>query len=180
LFIAQWQLSLQLQCRLGSCQYQSTNAPYVSLTRTMEGSLGTFQKQHSFGHRTELNCTVRHYFRLQSVNLNYVYRSSSYHTPNIFRLHHKRGKVRINVTLRRVRLTNAALEKHKYYIFSVYVYSLEYPASNARTPYYIVCGLSGPAILFHIIPHRRFDFLEKVMKHKICILIFSTCSRRYS
>jgi hypothetical protein len=33
-----------------------------------------------------------------------------------------------------------------------------YPACDARAPYYIVCGLSGSTILFHIIPHKRYDF----------------------
>jgi hypothetical protein len=84
-----------------------------------------------------------------------------YRTPNIFRLHYKTGKVSIKVTLRSVHVTNVAVKKNNY-IFSVYVCSLEYPACNAYATYYIVCGLSGCTIFFHIIPHKRCDFPEKL------------------
>jgi len=56
-----------------------------------------------------------------------------------------------NVTLRRVRVTTAAVEKHKYYIFRACACCLIYPACNAHAPYYtVICGLPGCTILFHI------------------------------
>jgi len=46
--------------------------------------------------------------------------------------------------------TNIKLKKK--YLYGVCVCSLRYPACRALAPYYtVICGLSGPAILFHII-----------------------------
>jgi hypothetical protein len=67
-------------------------------------------------------------------------------------VHNKAGNVRINVILRRVRVTIVAVESKKYYIFSVCVCNLSYTACKARAPYFIVtCGLPGCTIFFHII-----------------------------
>jgi hypothetical protein len=81
----------------------------------------------------------------------------------------KTGNLRINVTLQRVRVTTV-VNKTKYYIFWVCVYSFRYPACNAHAPY---CHL-WPAPLHNIFPtlsHKRHDFRKK---HKMCVLIFST------
>jgi hypothetical protein len=38
---------------------------------------------------------------------------------------------------------------------------------------YVICGLSGPAV-FSTLSHKRHDCLEKVVEHKIYVLMFST------
>jgi hypothetical protein len=59
------------------------------------------------------------------------------------------GNVRINVTLRSVRVTTFAVEKQVLHILSC---SLSYSACNAHALYYIVhCGLSGSTIFFHTV-----------------------------
>jgi hypothetical protein len=57
------------------------------------------------------------------------------------------------------------------------VYScLRYAACKAHAPYYIfICSLSGSTIFFHI-SHKRHEFREKIIEHKMCVLIFSTTS----
>jgi len=63
------------------------------------------------------------------------------------------NNVRINVTSRYVRANTGAAKSNKYYIFWVCICSLRYPACKAHAPYYIViCGVSGSADFFHIIP----------------------------
>jgi hypothetical protein len=59
----------------------------------------------------------------------------------------------INVTFRSVRLTILLPWKsNNYYIFSVRVCSLSYPACKAHEPYYIVIrGLFGSAVRFHVV-----------------------------
>jgi len=57
--------------------------------------------------------------------------------------------VRINVILRRVRLTIFGVESNKYYIFLVWVCSFRYPACN--TDCIFICGPYGSTIFFHII-----------------------------
>ena len=32
----------------------------------------------------------------------------------------------------------------------------------------VICGMSGSAISFHIISHKRHDFLNKIIEHKMC------------
>jgi hypothetical protein len=60
--------------------------------------------------------------------------------------------VRINVTLRRVRVTIVVVEKeYLFAILSVCVCSLIYPSCNAHAAYYVICGLSESTIFFHII-----------------------------
>ena len=56
-----------------------------------------------------------------------------------------------DVTLRCIRLTVVAMEKQCFlHILCVCVCSLSYPAYNAHALYYVICGLSGSAIFFHI------------------------------
>jgi hypothetical protein len=60
--------------------------------------------------------------------------------------------------VRRVLVTTVAVEKQKYYIFSVYVCSFSYPACKVHAPYYIViCSMSG-STKFFTLPHKRLDF----------------------
>jgi hypothetical protein len=35
-----------------------------------------------------------------------------------------------------------------------------------------ICGLSGSTIFLHLF-HKRYDVREKVIEHKMCVLIFS-------
>jgi hypothetical protein len=55
------------------------------------------------------------------------------------------------------------------------VFSLSYPAFKAHAPYFIVtCGLLRSTIFF---PHYLINgtiFDNKVIGHKMCVLIFST------
>jgi len=62
----------------------------------------------------------------------------------------KTGNVRINITLRRVRVTIIAVEKQEVlYILSASAAC--YAACKAHVPHYIVIfGLSGHTIFFHI------------------------------
>ena len=57
-----------------------------------------------------------------------------------------------NVTIRRVSVTNVAVEKQNVlHILCVCVNSLSYPARKAHATYYIViCGLSGFTLFLHI------------------------------
>jgi len=78
--------------------------------------------------------------------------------------------IKHTVTLRRVRVIVVAVEK-QYYIFSVCVCNLSYPAPNKHALYYIViCGLS-----YFSTSHKRYDFWEeKVIERQMCVLICST------
>ena len=51
------------------------------------------------------------------------------------------------------------------------VCSLSYLACKAHALYYIISGLSGAATT---LSHKWHDFREKVIEHKMCVLIFST------
>jgi hypothetical protein len=106
--------------------------------------------------------------------LNTEYVPPSKHTPS----HLLQGRqYTYNVTLRGVRATLLQWKSNKYYIFSVCVCSLRYPAWNAHAPY---CHL-WPARLYYIFPHyliKRHYFLENVVEHKMCVLYFSTAFGR--
>ena len=68
----------------------------------------------------------------------------------------KTGDVRVNVILRRVYMSIAAVEGNKYYIFCVCVCSLSYPACNAHVPYFmVICGLSVSTTFLHIISQKE-------------------------
>jgi hypothetical protein len=55
------------------------------------------------------------------------------------------------------------------------VCNLRYPARNAHAPYYIlICGLSGPAIFFHIITYTEGLSGGGELLNTKCVLIFST------
>jgi len=64
----------------------------------------------------------------------------------------------------------------KYCLLWVCVCSLSYPACNAHAPYYIVIrGLSGFTI-FPTLSHKRHDFREKCIEHKMCFgFLFKFC-----
>jgi hypothetical protein len=64
-----------------------------------------------------------------------------------------------NVTLRRVRVTNVAVEKkrNKYYIFWVCVFSLSYPRCQAHGPHYtVIRGLTGSTIFLSTLRDKIF------------------------
>jgi len=60
-----------------------------------------------------------------------------------------------NVRLRRVRVTIVAVRSNKYYIFSVCVCSLSYPARKAHAPYYIAIGGLSSCTIFFTLSHIR-------------------------
>jgi len=55
-----------------------------------------------------------------------------------------------NVKLMYFRATIVTVESNEYYTFWVCVCSVRYPACSAHVPYYIVIGLFGSTIFFHI------------------------------
>ena len=73
--------------------------------------------------------------------------------------------VRLNVTLRRVRVTNVTVQqKEVLYILSVRVCCLSYPARKAHAPY---CRLQ-PVWLYHtfcVLSHKRQDFRKQDVGH---------------
>jgi hypothetical protein len=68
---------------------------------------------------------------------------------------------------RNIQARSLGCKSNKYYIFWVSVCSLRYPARNAHAPY---CHVSP----FSTLCHKRHDFREKVIQHKMCVLILST------
>jgi len=85
----------------------------------------------------------------------------------------KTRNVRIIVRVGSIGLPTAVVERNKYYILSVCVCSLRYPPRNAHVPY---CHLlSCPALqYFPTLSHKQHDFRNKVIEHKMCVLIFCT------
>ena len=86
----------------------------------------------------------------------------------------KTGNGRLNVILRRIRVTVVAIEK-QCFILCVCVCSLSYPACN--TP--ALCCYLWPLQLYHIFRHylTNITFFGKgAVEHKMCVLIFSTTS----
>jgi hypothetical protein len=56
----------------------------------------------------------------------------------------------------------------------VYFRGLSFPACKAHASYYsVICGQSGSTIFFDIISYKA-RYPRKVIKHKMCLLIFST------
>jgi len=76
---------------------------------------------------------------------------------------HKTGRVRIYVTMSRLRVTLFAVEKH-YYILRMCVFSLSYPACN-------VACLAAP--YFSTLSHKPDDFRKKIIELKMRDVIVS-------
>jgi len=75
------------------------------------------------------------------------------------------GNVRVKVTLRRVRVSNVAVEKQCVLHFGrVCFCSLNYPTRQAHAPCYVkTCGLSGSTIYLHVIGQTTRLSGKKVM-----------------
>jgi hypothetical protein len=90
-------------------------------------------------------------------------------------VNNKTCNVSINVTVRRVYVTNFTRNKKQVLnILSVYVCSLSYPKCNRHAPY---CRL-WPLPLYHTFPRYLISGtifgLKNVTGYKMCVLIFST------
>jgi len=102
---------------------------------------------------------------------------SPYLTENVLsQLQRKAGNVRINATLRRIRITIYCRAKARSVTYSDYVsVALITQRTEAPAPYYIItCGLSGGTI--DISPHYLIElrgFGKKIIEHKlICSTAF--------
>jgi hypothetical protein len=74
------------------------------------------------------------------------------YSPNIIRHKKKKtGALRINATLRRVRVTIIIVKKATSFTYYACVCSLRYQQCSAHALYHIICGLSGSSTFFHII-----------------------------
>ena len=77
-----------------------------------------------------------------------------------------------NVTSRRFRAILLQWKSNKNYIFWVCVCSVIQYAMRMR--HIVICGLSGSAFC-STLSHKRHDFRkQKILTHKMCVLIFST------
>ena len=103
----------------------------------------------------ELSGFINH--SMAKIKLNCFQRFSPYRAANTLHVgHNQAGRqctVRINATLRRVRVTIVAVEKQLIlHILSVCVCSLRYAACGAHAPYYtVICGLYDSTIFFQIL-----------------------------
>jgi len=85
----------------------------------------------------------------------------------------KRSKLRMNMTLRHIRITIVVAKNEE--VLHILSAGSEacHPACKAHALYYIViCGPSVSTIFFHIISKRN-NFWEKVIEHKMFVSIFS-------
>jgi len=89
-------------------------------------------------------------------------------------MHNKTDSVRLNVTLKCIHITIVAIEKQLSSTYLECVCSLSYPACKAHVLCYIViCALSFSTV-FPMLSHNWHNFQEKVIRHKMGVLIFST------
>jgi len=58
--------------------------------------------------------------------------------------------------------------------YSECVCSLSYPAYKAHAPYCFICCLPGSTLFFHITSQTAGFSRKKVIRHKLCVLTFST------
>ena len=86
---------------------------------------------------------------------------------------YKTDSVRINVTLRRVRITTVAVEKQEVLHMSVCLALITRHAKRMR---HIILSSATCLALpnFSTLSHERHDSREEVIEHKTCVLILST------
>ena len=85
----------------------------------------------------------------------------------------KTGSVCINVILRRVLSTVAAVRKQEIFTYSECAHSLSYPACKALAPY-DMSSVASPSVPYFSTSRKGHDLLKTVFEHKMCVLIFST------
>ena len=80
------------------------------------------------------------------------------------------------VTLRHVRATFVTVEKSISVTYSEFMFVAFGIQHSLRMRIFVICGLSGSTLFFHIVSYNGTIFGKKFTDHKMCVFIFCTTS----